>query len=144
MQISPRGNDLAFLIFLILAVFFSGIYFCDQIGHAAGKPFWLDEDYTFYTIGDNSFGDIVRQGMRGQASKSPLDFLVVKGFVLMREAAGMIPEEIYYRLWPITVTSVSALAVILLLGWDLHRRKDLPCWTLVLSLFLLLLVLPCF
>ena len=85
-------------LLLLLSVLLS--FFVASLEKSAGKPFWLDEAFSFQrNISDQSMKQIILQGADGQGSPSPLYYVILRNILLIQGEVnyfGLQPHQ-YYR-----------------------------------------------
>ena len=113
---TTTATRILILTFVTYALWFSFVFFSDQLIHAASKPFWGDEIFGLeQSIRGSHYFKILVKGAYGQASPSPLDYILCK---ILADAQDFVhsfglPQETYYRLWANLATTLTALAVMI-------------------------------
>jgi len=85
----------------IVIALLGGVWLTVETERAAHKPFWLDEAYALHAaVRGTGFARLLLSGAPGQASPSPLDYLLLKGLDEGRTTVAYfrLPPHAYYRL----------------------------------------------
>lgn len=134
-NIFPKSIFFYFFLMLLFSMCF--IFFAGQLKLAAEKHFWLDEEYGMRTsMKDHSYFDILLHGAKGQGSPAPLDYLVGKLFIDVKQAFNIhLQDEVYFRLWPISVTVLNVFFIaILFLKNIADKSLSLPVEALLMAM----------
>ncbi len=131
-------------VMVVAAVLLTGLCnILDQMRHAEGKEFWLDEKVGLYsTMQKNSYlGLLAKAAAKSEANAAPLDFLGLKMLDAIKTSVGSfgLSDRVYYRLWANMAMIGCGIVIVCIFAGDIVRQataQDIKILQLLLLFFL--------
>ncbi len=104
------GSNLAIVLVYVAIALLSLIFVLSSLGFSAKKTPWGDEEYGMAAgVRGTSVGEIFLEGVPGQGSPAPLDYLLLKGW-------DYLGDHFRFGLPPFSFYRLNSLMIIVLTG----------------------------